>query len=161
MCSILMLTLAFSFQAANDSKQLELITTFRTEMIAITPGKGEFPAHAQLKQPFHIAAYEVPQNLWASVMGSNPSRWKGERNSVERLTFEDARTFCSKLTRLLREAKLINANQVVRLPYEDEWEYCAAADTKTAYSFGDDVGERLGSEEVRVRRIGDVSSRVE
>ena len=45
-------------------------------------GPGRASAHiGSRSQPFAIARYEVPQNLWQAVMGSNPSRWKGPRNS--------------------------------------------------------------------------------
>jgi len=128
-----------------------LLKTFREEFIEITPGKGKFPAEAtigegkttkvKLTKPFHIAKYEVPQDLWEAVMGENPSKWKGKRNSVEMLDFDDAREFCTKVTRHLRAAKLIGPAQIVRLPSEAEWEYCTRAGTATRFSFGDDVGK--------------------
>jgi formylglycine-generating enzyme required for sulfatase activity len=108
--------------------QAALLKTFRDEFVDI---KAE-PA-------YRMAKYEVPQNLWESVTGSNPSKWKGKRNSVEMLSYDDAMGFCKKVTELLRTAKLIDAGQVVRLPTEAEWEYCARAGTKTKYSFGDDA----------------------
>lgn len=145
--------------AAKAPSQLELLKTFRQEFVELTPGQGTFPAEftmgsqrndtegpprtVRLTQPFAIARYEVPQNLWESVMGSNPSRWKGPRNSVEMLSYDEAVEFCEKATRLLREAKLIEPDQVVRLPSEAEWEYAARAGTDTAYSFGDDP-QKLG-----------------
>ncbi len=147
-----LLLVAATMMAAPDAEQTKLLQTFRQEFVDITPGEGKFPAsfmmgdpenkHAQLfkvtlRRPFAIAKYEVPQNLWEAVMGNNPSRWKGPRNSVEMLTHAEAVDFCRKATALMREAKLINADQEIRLPSEAEWEYVARAGTKTAYSFGD------------------------
>jgi len=137
--------------------QLELLKVFRSEFVTITPGEGKFPKSFQMgraeggdaaERPVHqvtfsyafsVAKYEVPQNLWEAVMGTNPSRWKGRRNSVELLTWGEAVEFCRKATALLREAKLIQADEEVRLPSEAEWEYAARAGTKTVYSFGDDA----------------------
>ncbi|MCA9089215.1 MAG: formylglycine-generating enzyme family protein [Planctomycetaceae bacterium] len=125
----------------------QLLKRFVAEFVEITPGKGTFPASFQfgevtpqevtLSQPFAMAKYEVPQNLYAAVMGSNPSRWTGPRNSVEMLTWSQARDFCSKITGLLHAQKLIAEDEVIRLPSEVEWEYCCRAGTTTAYSFGD------------------------
>ena len=128
------------------------LKVFREEFVAITPGKGGFPAGFEMggkaerpvhtvtfKHEFHVAAYEVPQNLWQDVMGKNPSKWKGPRNSVEMLTFDEAVEFCRKATEMMRAAKLIEVEQVIRLPSEAEWEYVARAGTTTVYSFGDDA----------------------
>jgi formylglycine-generating enzyme required for sulfatase activity len=118
----------------------DLLKTFRDEFVSIPAGKlrdAAVPA-------FKMGKYEVPQNLWESVTGSNPSRWKGRRNSVEMLSYDDAVEFCRKVTAQLRGAKLIDDTQVVRLPSELEWEYAARAGTSTKYSFGDsdkDLGE--------------------
>lgn len=135
-------------------ERMELLKTFNSEFIAITPGEGKFPesflmgtgqgdpgeqpAHrVKFRSAFAIAKYEVPQNLWEAVMGENPSRWKGPRNSVEMLSWQDAIVFCRKITILMRQLKLIAANEIIRLPSEAEWEYCCRAGSTTAYSFGD------------------------
>ncbi len=147
-------------QADEASRErLALLGTFRQEFVALDPGKQPFPAdftmgrdngpaaerpaHRVALQRFSLARYEVPQNLWQTVMGDNPSRWKGKRNSVEMVSYDDAVKFCRRATELLRDAKLIGQREIVRLPSEAEWEYAARAGTTTVYSFGDDPG-RLG-----------------
>ena len=137
------------FLADPTPQQVELLKTFRGEFVAITPGKGKFPASLRLAKnrvlaldhDFEIAKYEVPQDLWEAVMGTNPSRWKGKRNSVEMVSFDEAEQFCGKATELMRAARLIKGTEVIRLPTETEWEYCARAGTMSKYSFGDDAAE--------------------
>lgn len=124
---------------APQGKELALLQTFHEEFVTITPGKGDFPAAEGLPSKIGMAKYEVPQDLWEAVMGVNPSRWKGARNSVELLSFAEAEEFCNRVTARLQAAKLIDADEQVRLPREAEWEYAAAAGTKTRYSFGDDA----------------------
>ena len=103
---------------------------------------GEQPAHkVTFAYSFSIAKYEVPQNLYEAVMGHNPSKWKGPRNSVEMFSFDDAQVFCKKITMQLRDAKMLMSDEEIRLPTEAEWEYCCRAGTNTAYSFGDSAAK--------------------
>jgi formylglycine-generating enzyme required for sulfatase activity len=154
------LLITAALTAEPNAEQLKLLTTFRDEFIAVTPGEGDFPAEfmmgddagptaerpnhqVKLGRSFKIARYEVPQNLWEAVQGTNPSKWKGVRNSVEMLSFDDAQEFCRQATEQMRAAKLIGPKQSIRLPTEAEWEYSARAGTTTRYSFGDET-EKLG-----------------
>ncbi len=139
---------------AEDKRTTMLLQTFVSELVSITPGESKFPATfkmgsdsgspseqpqhlVKMSRPFSMAKYEVPQNLYEAVMGSNPSRWKGPRNSVEMMTWDEANEFCAKITQLLHAEKLIEADEKIRLPTEAEWEYCCRAGTETKYSFGD------------------------
>ena len=131
-----------------------VLKRFVDECVSIRPGSKIFPPEFQMgqhfagpmalpehtvrmSQPFRICKFETTQELYAAVMGSNPSRWKGVRNSVESMSYTDAESFCAKLTTRLQAAKLIEATEIVRLPTEAEWEYCCRAGTDTRYSFGD------------------------
>jgi formylglycine-generating enzyme required for sulfatase activity len=133
---------------ADDASSLELLKEFVSELILVTPGKAPFPRSIELDgrrleptTPIRIAKFETTQRLYEFVMGSNPSRWKGPRNSVEMVSYDEANAFCKKLTQLLRKEKLIDADEDVRLPTELEWEYCCRAGTTTRYSFGDDASK--------------------
>jgi formylglycine-generating enzyme required for sulfatase activity len=136
-----------------------ILKLFVAEFVSIAPGKGKFPesflmgtekdgadnerpAHkVTFKYPFAMAKYEVTQELYHVVAGKNQAEFQGPRNGMDRVNWKDANDFCDKATKLLRDAKLIGANERIRLPSEAEWEYCCRAGTKTAWSFGDDVGE--------------------
>ncbi|MCX7386390.1 MAG: formylglycine-generating enzyme family protein, partial [Planctomycetales bacterium] len=92
---------------------------------------------------FSIGVHEVTQSQYESVMGANPSTFKGANNPVEKVSWNDAVAFCVKLSSLPAE---VAAGRVYRLPTEAEWEYACRAGTTTAYSFGDNehgVGEKL------------------
>ncbi len=94
----------------------------------------ETPRHkVTISKPFYIGKYEVTQDQWVAVMGSNPSKFKGRKRPVDQVSWEDTQSFIRKLNRKEETDKY-------RLPTEAEWEYAARAGTTTAYSFGNDKG---------------------
>lgn len=138
-----------------NERHVQLLKTFAEEFVEISPGQKNYPSsfkmgsengpqegpvrEVTIKHSFAMAKYEVPQNLYQAVMGDNPSKWKGPRNSVEMFDFNQAVEFCQRITAQLRQAKLLKDDEVIRLPSEAEWEYCCRAGTTTRYSFGDEA----------------------
>ena len=93
----------------------------------------EKPIHkVTLTKPFYIGVYEVTQEQWEKVMGSNPSQFKGPKKPVEMVSWNDAQEFIRKLSE--------KEKVTYRLPTEAEWEYACRAGTTTEFYWGDDVG---------------------
>jgi formylglycine-generating enzyme required for sulfatase activity len=63
-------------------------------------------------------------------MGTNPSSFKGAQNPVETVSWEDAVTFCKKLSQ--------KSEKAVSLPTEAQWEYACRAGSTTRFCYGDD-----------------------
>jgi formylglycine-generating enzyme required for sulfatase activity len=99
-----------------------------------TMGKSKTAHKVILTQPFELGVYEVTQEQYEAVMGTNPSHFKGPQNPVEKVSWDDAVEFCRNLSELLAEKK---SGHVYRLPTETEWEYACRAGTTTKYSCGD------------------------
>ena len=95
-------------------------TTFglnRTLLKTDTSFVDEIPAHAVQLYDFYMGRYEVTQKLWTTVMGYNPSNFKGDDLPVEQVSFFEAQEFIQKLNEL--------TGLSFRLPTEAEWEYAA------------------------------------
>ena len=96
----------------------------------------ESPVHQVTVGDFYMGKYEVTQELWSAVMGSNPSVFTGTNLPVEAVSWEDCQTFITKLNGL--------AGKTFRLPTEAEWEYAARGGNKSQgykYSGGDSIGD--------------------
>jgi hypothetical protein len=87
-----------------------------------------------LTKPFYLGVYQVTQEQYERVMGTNPTSFKGARNPVERVSWQDAVRFCVTLSNLPEEKK---AGRFYGLPTEAWWEYACRAGTTTKYCFGD------------------------
>lgn len=84
----------------------------------------EFPVHEVTLSDFWIGKYEVTQELWEYVMGSNPSGFSGSKYlPVENVSWLDCMDFISRLNDL--------TGKKFRLPTEAEWEYAARGGQKS------------------------------
>jgi len=92
----------------------------------------EGPVHTVTLSPFLIAKYEVTQAEYEAVMGSNPSRFRGDQLPVEQVSWDD-----------LEAADGFLARTGLELPSEAQWEYACRAGTTTAFSFGDECNAQV------------------
>jgi formylglycine-generating enzyme required for sulfatase activity len=106
----------------------------------------ESPVHkVTISRDFYLMESEVTQGLYESVMGSNPSKFKGSSLPVEEVSWFDAVEFANKLSAKegLEECYLISGDNVSwsnkdcngwRLPTESEWEYAARGSESYKYA---------------------------
>ena len=89
-------------------------------MVTVAGGKfmmGEKREVEAVVDTFKIAKYEVTQAQWNMVMPSNPSPIKGDDLPVYNVSWNDVKTFISKLNDM--------TGRNYRLPKEAEWEFAA------------------------------------
>ena len=115
----------------------------------------EKPVHSvTIGKSFYMSKYEVTQRQWREVMGSNPSRFKGDSLPVEQVSWYDAVEYCNRLSRKegLTPAYRIDGKNAAwnlsangyRLPTEAEWEYAAGGGNKSRgykYSGSNSAGD--------------------
>ena len=85
---------------------------------------------------FYIGKYEVTQAQWVAIMGTNPSKRKGDDLPVENVSWNEIQEFIARLNALTGES--------FRLPTETEWEYAARGGvyaTNCIYSSSDTVNK--------------------
>ena len=83
----------------------------------------EKPTHQVTLPSYYIGKTEVTQELWQAVMGSNPSNFTGTNLPVEKVSWDDCKTFIAKLNAL--------TGKNFRLPTEAEWEFAARGGNKS------------------------------
>lgn len=83
---------------------------------------------------FSLCKFQVTQALWSSVMGNNPSFFKGDNLPVESISRKDIDLFLEKLNSL----DVVKASgKVYRLPTLEEWRYACAAGSDGVYGLCD------------------------
>ncbi len=132
-----------------SAQQLKAITnSIGMKLVLILPGTftmgspeeefgrkpGETQHQVSISNWYYLGRYEVTQGQYEEVMGHNPSKFKGAKNPVETVSWEDAVFFCTKLSEVPEEKA---AGRVYRLPTEAEWEYACRAGSTTAFGSGD------------------------
>ena len=98
--------------------------------------KDEKPTHLVMLSSYYIGETEVTQALWKAVMGKNPSRYNGDNNPVEQVSWNDCQDFIKKLNAL--------TGKNFRLPTEAEWEFAARGGNKSRgykYSGSKNIGD--------------------
>lgn len=91
------------------------------------------PIHSVTLDAFYIGETEVTQALWQAVMGNNPSYFKGNNLSVEKVSWGDTQDFIRKLNSL--------TGKKYTLPSEAQWEYAAKANQSYKYAGSDNIDE--------------------
>ncbi len=101
-------------------------------------GNNETLHRVTLNREFYIGRYEVTQEQWIKVMGSNPSIGKsaGLQAPVENISWEEAMEFCFRLNEMEGWAWKYLQGFEYSLPTEAQWEYACRAGSQSAYSFG-------------------------
>ena len=102
------------------------------EMVRVEPGsytlkyavdEAECETAYNFDKNFFIGKYEVTQALWKVVMGSNPSKFKGDNLPVEQVSWNDCQEFISKLN--------VMTGRKFRLPTDHELLYAGRGGNKS------------------------------
>ena len=97
---------------------------------------NEVQHKVNISRGFWMLESPITQGMWESVMGYNPSRFKGsDRLPAEWISWGDCQEYIEKLNGL----GVCPDGYKFSLPTEAEWEYACRAGTTTPFWFGDSL----------------------
>ncbi len=146
---LVLLTVSMVWADTPEAKQEKIIDLgdgVKLELVWIPPGEfmmgspeseanrdsDESPRRrVRITKGFWMGRYEVTQAQWQSIMGSNPSTYKGSNNPVETVSWNGCQEFLKTISR--------RTGHQFRLPTEAEWEYACRAGTETVFHYGDSL----------------------
>ena len=145
-----------------------LIALWQTSML-VSWGKDPIEMVKIPGQNYKMSKTEITQKVYESIMGENPSEFKGENNPVENVSWYDAVYFCNKLSEKCGYTPVYSVNGTTdvtewyytphkeyeiynevtqntsangfRLPTESEWEYAAKGGQNYTYAGSDNIDE--------------------
>ncbi len=98
----------------------------------------EKPQHrVRIGRPFYLGKYLATQEQWQAVMGNNPSYFKGPKNPVELVSWDDCQEFLKRLNGRFRRVLPAGEGEF-QLPTEAQWEYACRAGSTVRFCFGDE-----------------------
>jgi eukaryotic-like serine/threonine-protein kinase len=97
--------------------------------------QDEQPLHQVTVAPFYLGKYPITQAQYRSIMGDNAGVGVGADYPIEKISWQDAIEFCTKLSQL--------TDKTYTLPSEAQWEYACRAGTNTAFHFGNTITPEL------------------
>jgi formylglycine-generating enzyme required for sulfatase activity len=115
---------------------------------AFTMGENEAAHKVTISKPFYIGRFEVTQEQWEKVMGSNPSNFKGAKNPVENVSWNDSQSFVAKLNEKV-------PGTTFALPTEAQWEYACRAGNTTDPANLDEVAWHAGNSGSKTHPVGE------
>ena len=134
-------------EITGSKKKFDLNKGVKLEMLLISSGEfmmgspasdkeatgDEKPQHrVRIIKPFYLGKYPVTQEQWQAIMGDNPSAYKGPKNPVANVTWDDCQKCIEKLNTRFTKDKVKFA-----LPTEAQWEYACRAGSTTKWYCGD------------------------
>jgi formylglycine-generating enzyme required for sulfatase activity len=167
-------TARVAFEVVNEMVWIPAGTfTMGTPETESDRGSSETQHQVTLTQGFYMGKYQVTQERYQAVMGTNPSNFTNAvspetstaNRPVEQVSWYDAVEFCNKLSeqegltpvytitgRTPATGYPITAATVTpdwgkngyRLPTEAQWEYACRAGTETAYNTGATISDSTG-----------------
>ncbi len=159
----------FNYGSAGPSTDITMVSIPAGSFLMGSPSSesGRFsdegPQRTVNISAFQMSETEVTQKQWEDVMGWKDCLFSGDDHPVERVTWFDCVSFCSKLSQAHGYAQCYtmtnigyNANHITsadvscnfeangyRLPTEAEWEYACRAGTTTRFYWGDSSHESI------------------
>jgi formylglycine-generating enzyme required for sulfatase activity len=120
---------------------------------------SETQVEVELTLGFWMGKYEVTQDEYVKIAGTNPAKFKekGDDSPVEQVSYDEAVAFCEKLNERERKQGNLTEGWAYTLPTEAQWEYACGAGEKEPYSGGtlDEVGWYKDNSGGKTHKVGE------